>query len=110
VASNIVPDSRALLAMLHDSTHSRVRESMSLLVGLSGRGRAGPLIHARAEGLGAAAVPSLGPLMKLLGDPDAGTRSAAISAFSQMGASARGAIPLLTQLQNDPDTNAFNRN
>jgi len=106
---DIVPASRALHAMLHDSTHSRVRESMTVLVGLLGPGRAGPLIHALAEGLGAAAVPALGPLMKSLGDPDAGTQSAAISAISQMGASARGAIPLLTHLQNDPDTNAFNR-
>lgn len=182
---DILPASGALHAMLHDSTSSRVRESMTMLLGLIGPERAGPLIHALTEGLtdpdevvrsnaidafvsiglrpalpailklkndpsplvrlsvvralaplrapptttnvlasaalrdssssvraaaayslggmGAEALPSLGPLMASLGDPDAATRGAAVSAISQMGALARSAIPLLTRLQNDPN-------
>lgn len=82
---DIVPASRALHAMLHDSTHSRVRESMTVLVGLLGPGRAGPLIHALAEGLG---------------DPDEVVRSNAIDAFVSIGI--RTALPAILKLTNDP--------
>jgi len=84
---DIRPAADAMHAMLHDSTHSRVRESMTVLVGLLGPGRAGPLIHALAEGLN---------------DSDEVVRTSAVDAFASIGVVRPGDLLAILRLTKDP--------
>jgi len=84
---DISPAADAMHAMLHDSTHSRVREAMTVLGGLLGPARAGPLIHALAEGLN---------------DPDEAVRTNAVDAFGSIGIVSPGDLPAILRLTKDP--------